>query len=178
MDPGSTSRSLGGVQPSWTSASGREERLKCARDAFVRVDKDGSGTIDVGELENLLNLAGLYPTAAELDVLYKRFDKDADGSISFEEFIEAMVEDWEEQEIEEEFAEIRELFSQLDKDGSGRLSVDELKNLIRILGVEVRGDMEGRVVEKLFQGMTRTGSRAEGDEGDGVSIDQFAAFLL
>ena len=139
-----------------------------------RVDRDGSGSIDVGELEQLLNLAGVYPTAAELDILYRRFDKDADGSISFEEFIGAMVEDWEEQELEEEFTEIREIFSLLDKDGSRRLSVEELKALMGKLGV---ADVDDRVVLKLYEGMKQTGIRGESID-DGVSLDEFAAFLL
>lgn len=110
------------------------------------------------------------------DIMYKKFDKDSDGSISFEEFIEAMVEDWEEQELEEEFREIRELFSLLDKDGSRHLSVGELKALIRMLGVDLKSDVEDRVVDKLFDGMKRTGVASA--EEDGVTIDQFAAFLL
>ena len=109
--------------------------------------------------------------------MYKKFDKDSDGSISFEEFIEAMVEDWEEQELEEEFREIRELFSLLDKDGSRHLSVGELKALIRMLGVDLKSDVEDRVVDKLFDGMKGTGV-ASAEEDLGVTIDQFAAFLL
>ncbi len=68
--------------------STREERIAAAREAFVRVDKDGSGTIELDELEYLLNLAGVYPTAAEMDVLYTRFDLDRDGEISLPEFLE------------------------------------------------------------------------------------------
>ena len=196
----------------------RQEKINCARDAFVRVrtrvdlfdcmastwfgcqrgqcpdtlltkhpnhqtprrlqvDKDGSGSIDLSELEYLLNLAGLYPSAAELDVLYQRFDRDKDGRISFEEFMEAMVDDWEEQEMEEEFQEIRELFTQLDKDGSQRLSVDELKDLIRRLGIDLKGgDMEDRVVEKLFRLMK--GTRGGEFSTQGVTIDELATFLL
>ena len=117
------------------------------------------------------------PPLRSQDIMYKKFDKDSDGSISFEEFIEAMVEDWEEQELEEEFREIRELFSLLDKDGSRHLSVGELKALIRMLGVDLKSDVEDRVVYKLFDGMKRTGV-ASAEEDLGVTIDQFAAFLL
>ena len=156
----------------------REERSTAAREAFVRVDKSGRGAIQLDELEYLLNLAGVYPTAAEMDALYKRFDLDGDGEISLAEFIEVLVDDWEEQEVEEEFHEVRELFTRLDKDGSQRLDVRELKELIRLLGVNVTGGaIEDRIVEKLYLRMKRTGV-VGGDSGEGVSLDEFAAFLL
>lgn len=154
----------------------REERIAAAQEAFVRVDKDGSGTIELDELQYLLNLAGVYPTAAEMDVLYKRFDLDRDGAVSLAEFLEVMVDDWEEQEIEEEFKEVRELFTRLDKDGSQLLDVKELKELIRLLGVNLkRGDVEDRIVEKLYWKMKRT---CVVGLHEGVSLDEFAAFLV
>lgn len=157
----------------------REERIAAAREAFVRVDKDGSGTIELDELQYLLNLAGVYPTAAEMDILYKRFDLDRDGEVSLAEFLEVMVDDWEEQEIEEEFREVQELFTRLDKDGSQRLDVKELKELIRLLGVNLKGgEIEDRIVEKLYRKMKSTGVVGGGDSVDGVSLDEFAAFLV
>ena len=89
-----------------------------------------------------------------------------------------MVDDWEEQELEEEFQEVRELFTRLDKDGSQRLDVEELKELIRLLGVNLkRGVVEDRIVERLYWKMKKTGAVA-GDTHRGVSLDEFAAFLV
>ena len=173
-------------------ASSRSEKLECVRNAFARVDKDGSGTIDIGELENLLNQAAIYPSPAELDILYKRMDKDKDGEISFDEFYDAMVADFEEQEMEEEFKAMKDIFALADKDGSQRLTVKELKAFLRMLGVSISTPgLEDAVVGKLYDRMKEMGgdaargtgsdskaSRGSGSREEGVSIDEFAAFLL
>jgi Ca2+-binding EF-hand superfamily protein len=161
------------------SNSYHNDKLECVRDAFARVDKDGSGTIDISELERLLSQAGVYPSPAELDILYKRMDRDLDGEISFDEFYAAIVDDFAEQELEEEFTEIRELFSLVDKDGSQRLTQEELKMFIRLLGVSIKTpEMEASVVTRLYNRMKGAAATNITTDQDGVSIDEFASFLL
>nr|GEW13427.1 calcium-dependent protein kinase 10-like [Tanacetum cinerariifolium] len=59
------------------------------RRAFIFFDKDGIGYIDLNEIEHMLYEYG----QGDIDVLnqiMKEVDKDKDGKISFEEFVEMM----------------------------------------------------------------------------------------
>ena len=63
--------------------------------AYQKLDADGSGSIDLGEVrEMLLNLADSMlidvPTDSELDELSNFLDPDGDGEMTFKEF-HAMV---------------------------------------------------------------------------------------
>ena len=67
----------------------REEMI---RTAFEMFDTDNSGKIDKEELENLLNGEDIRSefNARELDLMIKEIDKDGDGEVDFEEFLDMM----------------------------------------------------------------------------------------
>ncbi|KXT18482.1 hypothetical protein AC579_2260 [Pseudocercospora musae] len=64
-----------------------EEEL---RQAFNVFDRDGSGTISVTELRDMLKALGDNLTDAEVDQIMKSADTDGDKTISFEEFKKIM----------------------------------------------------------------------------------------
>ena len=53
---------------------------------FRRFDRDGSGSIDVGELAGMLEALGMEPDDDELDAAIERLDTDESGRISWDEF--------------------------------------------------------------------------------------------
>ena len=57
---------------------------------FKLVDRDGGGTIDIEEMEMLLNTIGLFPTQSELERMFSDVDVDGSGEIDFEEFLAVM----------------------------------------------------------------------------------------
>lgn len=57
---------------------------------FRRYDVDGSGTIDVAELQLVLEEVGQTVSDNEIEVLMKKIDSDNSGEIDFEEFLEAV----------------------------------------------------------------------------------------
>lgn len=71
-----------------------EDRLRAvAKTAFDQVDADHSGFIDRSELETVMNrvaknLHMTTPTAAEIDTLMREIDTNADGQVSFNEYVE------------------------------------------------------------------------------------------
>lgn len=144
------------------------QKVEDLRKAFALFDRDGTGSIDRDELEQCLHAVGIHPTPAEMDVLYTSMDTNQDGKIDFAEFLDAMVGNFEEQEMEEELKQVRDMFALVDKDGSGRLSPEELQGAIQALGVTVEYD----VCLQLFREM------AQDHPELGVSFDDFAMFLL
>ena len=59
--------------------------------AFHTIDVDGSGTISVKELKNLMEKTNQQVSDADFDALMSSIDKNGDGVIDFEEFKELMV---------------------------------------------------------------------------------------
>jgi len=59
--------------------------------AFHTIDADGSGTISVKELKNLMEKTNQQVSDADFDALMSSIDKNGDGVIDFEEFKELMV---------------------------------------------------------------------------------------
>lgn len=60
-------------------------------DAFKRFDLDGSGTIDVVELQEMLKMLGIGDGIKEAENLMTLIDPSSDGEISFHEFIRLVV---------------------------------------------------------------------------------------
>merc|ERR1712072_1559552 len=57
-------------------------------EVFRRFDKDRSGSVDVAELERMLQSLGMSFTAPERRGLLKLFDLNGDGRVSYKEFLE------------------------------------------------------------------------------------------
>ena len=49
------------------------------------------GTITVDDFRVFMKKANLYPIEKDLNLLYERFDKDGDKSVTFEEFVAAVT---------------------------------------------------------------------------------------
>lgn len=55
-----------------------------AKRAFRAIDRNGDGAISTNELAELLRLNGTASTEEQVMQLKRKYDKDADGKISFE----------------------------------------------------------------------------------------------
>lgn len=62
----------------------QEEKLKRV---FTHYDQDKSGTIDLKELQAILNQVGITLDADNASVLVRRYDDDKNGRLSFDEFV-------------------------------------------------------------------------------------------
>ena len=81
----------------WLKTHGKEHRItfndherKELRKYFNALDTDGSGRIEMVELEEPLIALGLVSTRAEVQRLFDEVDKDKTGEIEFNEFLEIM----------------------------------------------------------------------------------------
>lgn len=110
---------------------------------FRTVDKDGSGSISVPELNQALSASGTSFSLATTERLLRRFDKDLDGEITYPEF----------EALHLFIMTMKEGFEKRDRARDGRLS-----------GTEVREALQSRgygVSEDTFQALMRKFDRAK-----------------
>ncbi len=92
---------------------------------FDRMDFNGNGKLDFKEFEAALGAFGLFLKVVEIQALIKYYDKDGDGSISYEEFISGLREELSERRKKMVF----KAFRSLDKNNSGFITMSDIRNL-------------------------------------------------
>lgn len=107
------------------------------RETFDLFDIDKNGTIDIDELQKMINkLQHRAISLEEAQALMKKVDINGNGTLSFEEFCElfTMITPGDPD------AEIKRAFDVIDTDQSGSLDFEELKVLFTNLGIEAPDD--------------------------------------
>jgi len=61
------------------------------RNAFVALDKDGTGQILEAELRQILGTLGETLTSEEVDMLMRDVDADDEGQIRYDKFVDMLV---------------------------------------------------------------------------------------
>merc|ERR1719163_1932981 len=64
-----------------------EERLEEMREVFKMFDADNSGTLDLGELRDVMKSIGLAPEEWEIRAMIAEVDADGSGEIDWNEFL-------------------------------------------------------------------------------------------
>lgn len=101
-------------------------QLKKLRDGFQRLDTDGNGMLTLKELKEGCAKAGLVEDA-ELTYVFEHLDNDNSGSISYSEFLAAMVD--QKHMINRPLA--WEAFRIFDLNGDGKIKVDEFVEILK-----------------------------------------------
>ncbi|XP_078694918.1 uncharacterized protein LOC144923905 isoform X2 [Branchiostoma floridae x Branchiostoma belcheri] len=109
------------------------DELAKIKGVFNKFDSDGSGAINITELEATLAELGENPSEDTVTALMLSLDKDRSGTLSFEEFL-GMVKQVKTVPREDALLTI---FKTYDKDGSGQLGPEELKEAMKARGCEL-----------------------------------------
>lgn len=128
-----------------------------AAELFAKLDRDGSGSVDVAEVQSGLSRIGVCLDGDQVNLLMQHMDSSRDGTLDIAEFtlwMAALVEagSTTPESILSAFCNhlhntkqtAAELFKALDADGSGRLDAAEFSRALRKIGLSV-GELAARV---------------------------------
>ena len=110
-----------------------EDKIAEYKEAFDMFDKDGSGTIDVGEIVKIMKNFGYPINKSEAQRMISEIDDNGDGELDFEEFVTLMEKQTNYvDQTEEEL--VLAAFKSFDKDHDGRITNHEFKYLLTQMG--------------------------------------------
>nr|XP_023419100.1 calcyphosin isoform X2 [Cavia porcellus] len=92
---------------------------------FRRLDRDGSGALDVAELQRGLVALGLVLAPAEAEAVCRNWDRDGSGTLDLEEFLRALRPPM----SQAREAVVAAAFAKLDRSGDGVVTVDDLRGV-------------------------------------------------
>merc|ERR1712022_74970 len=133
------------------------------KEAFELFDTDASGNIDVRELKVAMRALGFEVRSDEVKKMVEDLDRDGDGTVDFDEFLQMMSGKLGDKDAREQ---LLEGFALYDEDETGKISFDNLKRVAQELG-EAMGDDE---IQEMID---------EADhDGDGeINEDEFLSIM-
>ena len=138
-----------------------EEALCEFKEAFEIFDKDGSGTITVEELRQVITNMGQNCTLADAKKMIAEVDTDNNETIELEEFIQMMT-----RKKGDPKDELYEAFKTFDKNGDGKISHSELKTVMKNMGNE----MDDNEIDQMIQA-------ADIDGDNEISFEEFKKMM-
>ncbi|KAL8518341.1 hypothetical protein ACS0TY_009640 [Phlomoides rotata] len=146
-------------------ASMHSDQLKQLREIFDRFDIDGDGSITLLELAALLRSLGLRPTGDQIQTMSASMDANGNGSIEFDELVETLLPDMNEEVIINQ-DQLMQIFRSFDRDGNGYISAAELAGKMAKMGQPL-----------TYHELTQMINEADVN-GDGViSFNEFATIM-
>jgi calcium-dependent protein kinase len=128
------------------------ESIEELKNAFVAMDRKGTGFITIDELKQALTESGLRLAVEEIERVLSSFDYSADGRINYSEFLLATLD--KKQVLDE--AALHTAFKFFDVDNSGQISVEDITNALVRTGVTVSNDELTSVMKNWGRGAAIT----------------------
>ena len=164
------------------ATDGINQRFTRMRDAFKWVDVDNSGTVSFTELQRAIDLLGVPMTPEKLELLWNACDTNANGEISYAEFVNAFARDtavstvapagpayerksaqdqardklrlMAEDGINARFSDMHKAFQYVDLDRSGTINRQELERGLALMGVQIHPEK----LDYFWQSIDKDGS--------------------
>eukprot|EP00359_Climacostomum_virens_P006338 CAMPEP_0204917440 /NCGR_PEP_ID=MMETSP1397-20131031/15017_1 /ASSEMBLY_ACC=CAM_ASM_000891 /TAXON_ID=49980 /ORGANISM="Climacostomum Climacostomum virens, Strain Stock W-24" /LENGTH=428 /DNA_ID=CAMNT_0052090271 /DNA_START=488 /DNA_END=1774 /DNA_ORIENTATION=+ len=128
------------------------ESIEELKNAFVAMDRKGTGFITVEELKQALAESGLKLASDEIGRVISSFDYSENGRINYSEFLLATLD--KKQVLDE--AALHTAFKFFDIDNSGHISIEDITNALIRTGVTVPKEELTGIVNKWGRGATIT----------------------
>lgn len=130
-----------------------KSKLREYRDAFSLFDKDGNGYLTKEELGHVMHQLGQWARMEELQEMLSEIDTDGDGNVSFEEFVEILLNitdaDQDSSSVQEE-QELRDAFRVFDKHNRGYITSSDLRAVLQCLDMDLDEDESNLCKRKLI----------------------------
>merc|ERR1739848_241997 len=139
-----------------------DDNEQAAKEAFMLYDTSGDEKLDVKEIGQLLRALGMTPTHLQVRDIVREFDKDKNGTIEFNEFLDLYAAH---KAPAASSKELLEAFAVFDKQGTGSINVSDLTEALTTLG----DPMPEVQVKELIATLNPTDGK--------ISIEEFVAFL-
>ena len=136
-----------------------EDEIEEIKEAFDLFDTDGSGSIDPKELKAAMQSLGFEAKNQTIFQMISDLDKNKNGTIDFEEFLDMMTARMSDKDTREDVSKVFRLF---DDDNTGTITLRNLRRVARELG-------ETMTDEELQEMIDRADSNADGS----VTMDDF-----
>ncbi|KAL3343040.1 hypothetical protein AABB24_026873 [Solanum stoloniferum] len=142
------------------------DQLDQLRNIFSRFDMDDDGSLTHLELAALLRSLGLKPNGDQIHVLLAKMDSNGNGSVEFDELVNAITPDMINGEVLVNKGQLLEVFRSFDRDGNGYITLAELAGSMAKMGQPLS-----------YPELTEMIKEADVD-GDGViSFNEFATVM-
>jgi centrin-1 len=122
-----------------------EEQLEEIKEAFNLFDTDRSGSIDLRELKAAMRALGFDVKKEEVVKMLASVDKDGNGEITLDEFIQMMTGKMSERDSQEEIMKVFQLF---DEEKTGFITFRNLKKICQELGENLSDEDINEMIEE------------------------------
>jgi len=134
-EPGSrATTAIGKVREILTKRSGGVSSLKSLGLQFRLLDSDNGGTLNRSELDlgldKFMRGFGVHLAKAETDELFKLFDVDTSGTITYDEFLKGIRGTMGPERVEL----VKLAFAQLDQRGKGQVTLEDMARIYDVSG--------------------------------------------
>ncbi|KAG9156852.1 hypothetical protein Leryth_020161 [Lithospermum erythrorhizon] len=109
------------------------DQVKQLKEIFTRFDIDRDGSLTQLELAALLRSLGVKPNGDQLHNLLNNMDANGNGLVEFEELVEALLPDMNEDVLINQ-EQLKEVFRSFDRDGNGYITAAELAGQMSKMG--------------------------------------------
>jgi Ca2+-binding EF-hand superfamily protein len=120
-----------------------DQQINQFEETFKLFDENGDGEITKGELAKALAKLGYKPTPASIDTLMNDYDRDNDGKITLNEFVDMMI-----QKSQATNATMQ-AFVAFDKNKDGFITAEELKLGMQQLGTQMTDEQIAAMIRAV-----------------------------
>ena len=160
-------KSYGGRIPVENDLSVRLPTMSDAKDIFREMDRDGTGYVKISEMKKFTHRLGQPLDDERVQAIFESMDKNRDGKINFDDFMEWFSDEETRRGIKSYFrSKTIQIFNEIDIKNHGYLDEEEIRNI----SIQLGQHLSDRKIKQIFVEM-------DTDHTGKVDIEHFIAWM-